>query len=280
MNIQEALMDMRQKVEFTEDKHTYKLISNDEWLQGTSTVASIVPKDWLSAWGAKEMAKYLGYTDYENYEIATEMLQKIKEFETPEQLVALLKFAKGACYRKSKEALADGKAGHKWLEEYVKWTINGAIPPRIPEGLLKRPLTMFVDWEKKNVKQWIASEALVVNPERHYAGTLDGIAIMNNGRFALTDFKFASRISEDSYLQTAGYKACFEPYLDVSDWDRIIIRLPKTLLIEEYDKKTYKYSMVDNNLEAKIVPTPYILDRDTFYSCLPLKKWINYVKNK
>ena len=119
---------------------------------------------------------------------------------------------------------------------------------------------------------------MVAYPDKGYAGTLDGMALLKNGRLALIDFKFASHISEDFYLQTAGYAATFEPYGIKID-DRIIIRLPKTLLKEEWDKENKKYKMVENNIEVEIVKTNYELDRDTFFHCLPVKKWINFVKN-
>lgn len=273
--IQSAVVDMMAKVKYEPKKHVYTLSSTGEWLQGVSTVSSIVPKDWLAAWGAKESVKALGYSDYGDLTVANEMLAKIKAM-TVEEYVILLKEVKGASRKKSKEAMADGTKGHSMLELYVKFKQGKNPEPVVTDPLILRAYNQFVEWSEKNVKQWVLSEARVCYPEKKYAGTLDGLAIMSNDRLALIDFKFASRISEDYYLQTAGYAACFEPY-GIYVRDRIIIRLPKTLEREEYDKAKFKYKKVPNNLEVEIVGTNYEMDRDTFFACLPVKKWINLV---
>lgn len=278
--IQSAIIEMMAKVKFTANGHTYQDIETGEWLQGVSTVSSIIPKDWLAAWGAKEAVKALGYSDYpEDTQLAAETLDKIQGLSTVEQYIALLKEAKGASFRKSKTALVDGKKGHEWLEDYVLARIRGKMVPNIPEGTLRRPITQFLEWQEKNVDYWILSEARVAYPEKKYAGTLDAMAMMKTGRLALVDFKFASHISEDYYLQTAGYQATFEPY-EIKIDDRIIVRLPKTLTKEEWDKENHKYKIIENNLEVKIVETDYEMDRDVFFHALPLKKWINQMETR
>jgi hypothetical protein len=271
--IQQAVLDMMKKVKFDEVKHVYTTL-DDTWLQGVSTVSSIIPKDWLAAWGAKEAVKFLGYSDYEgDTALAEEMLERIAALQAKKDagaFIALLKEAKGASARKSKDALVDGTAGHAWLES--------PLPP-LPDGNLKRPIMQFIDWAVNEVDYWIVSEARVAHPEKGYAGTLDAIAMMKAGKLAIVDFKFASHMSEDYYLQTAGYQATFEPY-DIPFDERIIVRLPKTLESEEYDKTTRTYKKVENRLEAKSVPTAYENDRDVFYAMLPVKQWINQFINK
>lgn len=276
--ILEAIKDMNQKVKFVSKPRHYETLDG-VWLQGVSVVSSVIPKEWLSAWGAKEAVKFLGYSDYEGDVIrAIDMQKKIASCTTPEEYIAILKEAKGASGRKSKTALIDGKVGHSWLESYVKAKIENKPLPEIPTGMLERPIKQWLEWEK-NVKEWILSEELVAYPQKGYAGTLDGMALMNDNKIALIDFKFASHISEDYYLQTAGYSACFEPYGIKLD-GRIIIRLPKTLEIETYDEKTHKYSMIPNNIEIEPVSTDYEFDRNTFLNMLPVKKWINIMEKR
>ena len=278
--IQNAIKDMYSRVKFIDKKgqHRYETVDG-VWLQGVSEVSSIVPKDWLSSWGAKEAVKALGYSDYAgDTALAIETMKKINEFKTPEEYIEFLKEAKGASMRKSKTALIDGKAGHLWLEMFCLARIRNTELPKIPDGNLERPIKQFLEWEEKHIKKWALSEAMVAYPAKGYAGTLDALAIMENDKLALIDFKFASHISEDYYLQTAGYQATFEPY-DIKIDDRIIIRLPKTLEKEEWDKENRKYKMVENNIEVEVVKTNYEMDRDTFFHCLFVKKWINIVKN-
>lgn len=292
-----AISDMATKV-IRDSEHIYRNPDNGDMYQGVSSVSKIVPKDWLSAWGSKEAVKALGYSDYiedekklmeknlmameaiggkcPNYEAAKAILDKIKTLDVFEY-VALLKEAKGASSRKSKKAMIDGTKGHLFLEKFIETRLNGTNAPDIPTGTpLARPLMQFYDWEMANVDHWIASEALVVNPENRYGGQLDAIFVLKTGELCLGDFKFASNISEDYNLQCAGYAACFEPYGIKFD-RRIIIRLPKTLEKEEWDAKTFKYKMVPNDIEVYTVPTPYEGDKEAFYAALIVKRWINYV---
>jgi len=290
--LNKALADMQSKVRFNEDGHTYKTTDEGVSLQGVSSVSSIVPKDWLSAWGAKEAVKFLGYSDYEgDVKRANEVMWQIWSLQSDlnekkdgirksavEKYIEILKEAKGASGRKSKTALVDGKAGHKWLEGYVKAKIDGTELPRVPLGSLKRSLNQFLGWETENISEWLVSECLVAYPEKKYAGTLDAVAILKDGRSAIVDFKFASHISEDFYLQLAGYQATFEPY-NIKIDKRIIIRLPKTLEKEEWNDKEKKYEMVANNIEPFEVKTKYEWDRDVFFNALPVKSWCNQFKN-
>ena len=279
--IHEAVLDMMSNVKM-DKKHVYTNVKTDEWYQGVSEVSSIIPKPWLSAWGGKEAVKFLGYSDYKgDITVAEEMLETMGRLHTDHDIEGYIKLlidAKGASKRKSKEALVDGKAGHEWLELYIKAKIRGTELPTIPTENLKRPLTQFVEWEKENVDYWILSEAIVSSPEKKYAGTLDGLAMMKTDKLSLIDFKFASHISEDYYLQTAGYQYPFEKY-GIEIQDRIIVRLPKTLTMDKWDETTHTYSKVENTIEVLVVPTDYKMDIEVFLHALPLKKWINLMEN-
>lgn len=277
--LRNAVLDMMSKVVIDEN-HNYTRVSDGKWLAGVTSVSGLVPKEWLSAWGAKEAVKDLGYSDFpEDTERAEEMFAKIKKCKKIEDYIAILKEAKGASFRKSKDALVDGKAGHEWIENYIKACMRFEDMPKIPTGMLERPIKQFVQWAEENVDYWILSEARVCDIEREYAGTLDAVAKMKDGSLALIDAKFASHISFEYHLQTAGYQATFEKYGIQFD-KRIIVRLPKTLEKPEWDNKKKKYVMVENTIEVREIDTPYEFDRDTFYSALPVKKWVNFVENK
>lgn len=271
-----AILDMSKKIE-RDSKHIYRNPITGDMYQGVSTVSSIVPKDWLSSWGAKEAVKVLGYSDYAetgDIKVAQEIQDLIKS-ESVEQYIKRLKEAKGACARKSKKALVDGTVGHLWLKSLVEARISGQNQPPTPTGPLERPIKQFLEWEAKEVDYWIASEVYVVNPDKRYAGQLDAIYMSKSGKLCLCDFKFASNISEDYYLQTGGYAACFEPYGIFFD-ERVIIRLPKTLEQDVWNDKEYKYEKKPNNIEVKNVPTPYVGDREAFFAALIVKAWINW----
>jgi hypothetical protein len=276
--IEDAIIDMSKKVE-RDSKHVYRNPETGEMYQGVSTVSSIVPKDWLSAWGAKETVKALGYSDYEkDTKLAEEMLEKIKKLSLVEY-ITLLKEVKGASSRKSKKALIDGTFGHQLIENIVRARIaRNTIDIDYLDTALKRPIDQFLDWESKNIDYWIASESLVVNPKQRYAGQLDAIAMMKDGKLALIDFKFSSGISEDYILQCRGYQACFESYGIKFD-TALIVRLPKTLEQDVWNEREFKYEKVPNNVEIYEVKTAYEFDRDIFYHCLFVKQWINFITN-
>lgn len=276
--IQIAIKDMESKIA-RDSKHIYVNNETGEYLQGVSSVSSIVPKDWLASWGAKEAVKFLGYSDYNDLSIAIDMQAKIIS-ATVSEYVEILKEAKGAHARKNKKAMVDGTKGHKWLEDYVLMRINGSMPMiGLPTDSLLRPVNQFLEWESKEVDYWIANEALVCRLDKDYAGQLDAIYMSKSGRLCLVDFKFASHVSTEHRLQTAGYCATFEPY-DIKFDCRVIIRLPKTLESESWNSKTYKYEKIPNNIEVFEVPSKYEPDRDAFFASLVVKAWINYVEKK
>jgi len=150
--IQSAIAHMKTKVE-RDSKHIYRDSITGEMYAGVSSVSSIVPKDWLAAWGAKEAVKALGYTDYPDTKVAEEVLLKIKG-STLNQYLAILKDAKGASSRKSKKALVDGTRGHKWLEDFVQARTNGQALSVIAGDPLERPIKQFLEWESANVDYW------------------------------------------------------------------------------------------------------------------------------
>lgn len=281
-----AVEDMGSKVIFDEVNHIYKSVENGEIWQGVSSVSQVMPKEWLAAWGAKEAVKFLGYSDYkDDHERALEVLERIASFYTSfndnnvKGYIKILKEAKGASKRKSDTAKEEGGEGHEWLESFVKAKIRRDELPDVPPGEWEWPLNHFVEWERKNVAYWIVSEALVCFPERKYGGTLDAIAVLKDGKLVVVDFKFATHISQDYYLQTAGYAATFEKYGILFN-GRLIIRLPKTEMKEEYNEETFEYTMVPNNFEAILVPTNYEFDRDIFFHALWVKKWTNQFLKK
>ena len=282
--VHEAVRQMMKEVSYNDDGHVYTRESDGKFLAGVSTISAIFPKPWLAAWGAKEVAKYLGFSDYkeECLDNSTKMLERIKGMEVKEYQ-KLIVDAKGAASRKSKDALIDGTLGHEILESIVKYRMGkGSLDKYylLEQGPLKRAIDMFLEWEDQNVERWVLSEARVADAETYeFAGTLDAMAILKDGRLAIIDFKFASHIGEDYYLQTAGYQLTFE-LKGIKVDTRIILRFPKTDTMDVYDKKTRSYYKVENTIEAREVPTPYEFDRDTFIAARQIAKYINFITNK
>lgn len=275
-----AVNDMQSRIE-RDSEHIYRDKVTGLRLQGVSTVSSIVPKDWLTAYGAKEAMKALGYSDYENdVEKALEVWETIKDCESVQDFLKILKEAKSAHARKSKKAMVDGTKGHKILENFVNARITGENIPIVEiDSPFYRPYQQFLEWERKNMDYWIVKEALICRLDKSYAGQLDAIGVLKTGKLSLFDFKFANQISEDYLLQTGGYAAAFEPY-GISFDQRVIIRLPKTLEKDEWDPNEFKYKKVPNDIEVVTPLTIYEADREAFFHALPVKGWINMVLEK
>lgn len=231
-------------VEFDKENHVYTL--NGKLLTGVTTILDIRAKDFLKFWTTKENYNYM----MENWDLAKTYTQKEKE--------ALLLEAKNAHARKSKKALDKGHQVHEWLEQYVS-----GQKPLLPADLeVKNACEAFLAWEKEHKVEWLASELIIVSPTHSFAGTLDALANVD-GKLTIIDFKTSSQISEDYYLQTAGYAiALAEMGCDVQE--RLIIRVPKD----------------GSEFEAKVVPTPMDFDKECFIHCREIHRWnINYKNN-
>lgn len=281
--IQEALVDMAAKLAFDPEAHAYARKSDGKLMAGTTSVTALCDtKEWKAAWGAKMAVKELGYRDEEDGALdltpCSEMLERLKSLD-PAAFHALLAQAKGAAFRRSKEAKLDGQAGHRWVETWVSAAIEGAEKPALPEGPLNRALAQFTAWAEANVKEWMFSEGLIFDDEHEYGGTADAAAVMADGKLAMIDWKFATAVGADYFVQLAAYCHPFEKYGIKFD-ARLVVRLPKTETRQVYDRKTRKYSTVPNDIEVIVVPTDYEADRRAFFHARELLKWINYANPK
>lgn len=264
--IHKALVEMMKQVEFDPIEHKYTKKSDGKFLAGVTSILDVViSKPYLMAWSTKENYLYMK----ENWDI--------EKTYTPEEKEQLLLEAKVAYKNKSNKAKDTGSDGHEWLENYVKAKIRKEKLPEVPKDI-ERPVKAFLKWEKENSPQWIASEARVFSSSHEYAGTLDAIVKINN-KLVLIDFKFANQISSEYYLQTAAYQNALEEFGIKVD-RRLIIRLPKTEMLNVWNKRTHKTEEKENLLEARYVPTDYEFDKKVFLCARDIYKWVNSLKVK
>ena len=69
----------------------------------------------------------------------------------------------------------------------------------------KRCVVAFQGWVKDNVKRFISTEQAVYNVREGYAGTLDAVVEMIDGRIAVLDYKTSSGIYDTYELQVVSY---------------------------------------------------------------------------
>jgi hypothetical protein len=97
----------------------------------------------------------------------------------------------------------------------------------------------FAKWSKDNVEKWLCFEQAVYNKKELYAGTLDAIAKLKDGRIMLVDLKTSKKIREEYYLQLAAYYNCDSIENDCFDLSTLegalILHLNNDLIWESHE---------------------------------------------
>lgn len=134
--------------------------------------------------------------------------------------------------RISSEAAARGTAVHKVCED-----VDNGIMTRCPDDL--RPfLTAYLDWKARNVQSVEMVERTVAHRQRKYAGTLDRLFLLKDGRRVLADMKTGKSVDGVYRLQQIAYVEALEAEGEDVD-GRLILHMPSSrpglLTVIEYD---------------------------------------------
>lgn len=261
-------------VTFHEHNHTYSRNIDGYMYTGVTTILQVRAKDFLKFWATKC-----------NYEYMLENWDHTKLY-TKDEKEELLLAAKNAHARVTRKANDIGSKAHSWISDYIKHKIaNGGLirdQKKLKEDLpdekeAKNAIRAFLKWEKDNDVEWIVSEQLVASDKHLFAGTLDALGNVN-GKLTLIDFKTSSMISEDYYLQTAGYQIALEE-MEVYPEQRMILRFEK-LSEEDWKQKNKKLKGVSyKEFESVVVPTDLKFDKDTFLHCREIHRWNLMIEN-
>jgi len=232
-------------VAFSDKGHVYTTPSG-EMYTGVTTILGVRSKDFLLWWSVKEMYTYMS----KNWDINKQYTEKEKD--------DLLLLGKKAHTMKSKDALNTGTIVHDWIEKHI-------IDPTHPmpdDPVIRSIVEPFVAWEALSGVGWLKTELVVASHAHQFAGTLDALAIVDK-KLTLLDFKTSSQMSEEYFLQTAGYQIALEE-MGVVPEQRMIIRIPKDV----------------SPIEAIVVPTPLQFDKETFLHLREVHRWnINIINN-
>ena len=247
-------------VSYDDRTHSYTNSKTGKLLAGVSSVSELVGgKDKSNAllqWASNEACDYVR--------------ENLTDISKKDDILAEAKYA----YKnKSTEAKDIGTDVHAILERIVNARLLCNAPILTDEEKELRSVKQFLEWEADRNPKWIASELLVGDAEElECAGRLDALAEID-GKITLIDFKVANNIGKSYYIQTAGYSELLRR-MGVNVEQRIILRLPKTEKRKVWNGKGY--NMVENNLEAIIVPTPLQWDTEVFIKAREIYKYINY----
>lgn len=172
-----------------------------------------------------------------------------------DHLYKLLEKARTEYRNISQEALDIGSEVHKFIESYIK---KSPLASYEYDKRLKKPIQAFLQWEKDNIKEWCESELTVYDDVLCYAGTLDAIAILNDGKKYVIDFKSSKGFYDGYDLQIAAYMSAYnEMNIGKTDFEIIdnamVLRLDKLTGIPE--SKDYS-----KNIHNKFQAFKHLLD--------------------
>jgi hypothetical protein len=232
---------------FSERDHIYYLVDGDDLapLDGVTQTCGILDKSmYLLPWGCKMMAEKLLRTMPKNVDELGEYTQSLSlaDFET------LVTEAKKAHKERLVDAGDVGSAAHIWLEDSIRHAIdhnNGVVQEldyKIPndERAVNCGNAAF-DWMKKHNVRWLKTEHKIYSRKYKYAGTMDGLALVDAcdnpiccGRFSLflnqcsvIDWKSSNNLRTEYLYQTAAYQQAEIEEYGSAVKSRWILRLGK-----------------------------------------------------
>lgn len=197
------------KYKFDKIEHVHTL--DDKPLMGTSTVVGVIAKP-LTWWASGLAVSKLGWTNAKtkigNRYITTpkderlkkvkENLDKIKEM-SPNDYLNLLDDAYKAHSVKLNDSAKEGTDLHAELERFVKDQMSGL------SGEYAERIKPFIDWSKKNVKRFLYSEGHCHSKDIWCGGISDAGAELNDGSYAIIDFKSSKEAYVTQFIQAGGY---------------------------------------------------------------------------
>lgn len=237
-------------------EHSYQDSVTGDFYPSCTQVTGLIPKSYLIKWSTKQNFLYV----MQNWDIG-------KRY-TYEEKKELLTRGRYHYQEKSKESTDFGNLIHKWLENHIR----GIDMPIPKEG--ERAITMFLEWERNNVEEWLATEMVVGSNTLKTAGTLDAVARLKGGITSLVDHKTSKEISPEYYLQTSCYWECLREMGFATD-SRTIIRYPHGLFRTVYDKKTRTYYEEEDKLEVVTVMSDVREDLEVFKHLRAEWDWLN-----
>jgi ATP-dependent exoDNAse (exonuclease V) beta subunit len=148
-----------------------------------------------------------------------------------------------------------GSSLHKHLENIG---LGKAIDAKDVSPLEEKWLAEFYVWQAENIDSFIETEGRVFHLVDKYAGTLDSLVKLKDGRIALLDYKTTKYIYDTHELQVVAYVKAYE------DMSGIKINTAFILNFSKEDKK--KLLSVK---EVKNIPAQY----EIWIHALKLWKW-------
>lgn len=203
-----------------------------------TTILNVLDKPALIGWAANMAVEYIKQQIENNPDFAMDIETILEAAKTEYKTVSV-------------EAADIGTEIHDLISIYIKSGQDaiGEMCDEVQNGFLA-----FLDWEKENIDTWIESELEVFDPINCYAGRLDSIAKMKNGKIYVIDFKSSKGFYPGYDMQCAAYRGAYE-LMDREKIDgMMVLRLDKLTGLPE----TKDYSKIyEDKLKAFICLVDY-----------------------
>ncbi|WP_425837377.1 hypothetical protein [Streptomyces fractus] len=157
---------------------------------GVTSVGSMLPKDFLTFWAAKEAAE----AAVNNWDIVSQLVQR-----DPKGAVDYLK---GAHRRKSKAAADLGSAAHDYFERLAR---GETVNDRHVHVDVKPHVRHFREFLEQVQPEFLFLEETVWSDTDKYAGSFDAIAKVD-GEIVILDWKTSKSIYDSVALQLSAYR--------------------------------------------------------------------------
>jgi hypothetical protein len=210
--------------------HVYFRVIGDDLspLDGVTTVCKIIDKsNVLINWAVKLTAERI--------------LSSVQFPISEEELKAVVLKAKSAHRERLEDAGTVGKQAHNLIEEYIKRELRqGDDPPsKIEDERVQNCYEAALSWMRSHNVRWVCTERKVFSRKYDYAGTLDGIALVDScdnplccphpfkDRRSLIDWKSSNYLYQEYLYQTAAYQYAYQEETKETVEERWVIRLGK-----------------------------------------------------
>jgi hypothetical protein len=208
--------------------HQYLLVTPNGLVpqDGVTSICHIIDKsEVLINWACKMMGQKL-INEIPKMQLPTG--EVIVSQQTLEDFEVFVQRAKKAHEDKLEEAGNIGHVAHNWIEQYIKSVLKEDESRKL-ELLANMPkddrasncCIAALDWMRTHNVRWISTERKIYSRLYGYAGTLDGLCMVDScddpkccphafkDRLTVSDWKTSNYLYMEFLMQTAAYQAAF-----------------------------------------------------------------------
>lgn len=221
---------------------------------GTTSVIGVAinKSDALVPWSAKITA-----------EVAVELLDTLPTLRASVGDQGVINALKAASLERRGEAAKLGSIIHGLADDFIQ---GRALPADMPE-LHRKYIDGYSEWWRVSGWSLRASEALLVNPEWGYGGTLDLLARDRDGATVLADIKTGKGVYREAVLQLTAYGAA-----------QLIQTEAGVFAMPHVDRYVILHVTADGVREVEVNVTS--LEQVAWGACLDLYQWTESTKGK